>query len=213
MQIAFLDETDHTAANKFTVCGLTSFPIEAVDQVSQSISDARAQSKAFKDTDYLKFASASRPENCSLEVHTGVKRKAIEIASKNDATFFAYAYFNPDKPVNRPERNRLYGFNTLLQGYDAFLRSRNETGVVLCDRLDLSKAKDTGFKDGFDFLRRKFQVGNEFPDGNSKKLSKIIAFAQTAEGLSHLSSVNDILTGGMRYVANGENEVARAKAD
>ncbi|MCA0939338.1 hypothetical protein LCM28_05570 [Salipiger pacificus] len=214
MYIAFLDESDHTTKNKFTVCGMTVFPVDKLEQLSSEISALRDSAK-FGPCDALKFASSSRPDSCSEKTHLELKRSCIDLANHVGAVFFAYAYFNGDDEANNPDRNRIFGFNTLLHRYDAFLSKKESVGIALCDRLEIEKNKKNKkkvvlkYRDGFEYLREKFQLGNDFPDGKRKNLSRILAFGQTADGLSHASSVNDILTGGMRYVANGDKESAR----
>ncbi|WP_144266886.1 hypothetical protein [Salipiger bermudensis] len=74
--------------------------------------------------------------------------------------------------------------------------------------VSISQKKYKIYNDGFSYLREKFQQGNEFQQGFSE-LDRIISFSMSCEGTSHLQSVNDILTGSFRYLANGDNPQAR----
>lgn len=207
LYLAYLDEADHTARNDFTVCGLTAIPMGNAASLSSEIGDLRKASGVFSDTDLLKFATTSRPSKCTPAEHKELKEKVILAARSNGSLFLGYCKFNDAGAPHDADRNRLYGFNTLLGKFDDFLKSKSCQGVVFIDRLDLSK-KGKMYKDGFEYLKEKFQLGNDY-SGSYRSLNNILSFGMSCEGSSHLQSVNDILTGSLRYLANGSNPTAR----
>lgn len=205
--LAYLDEADHTAKNDFTACGLTAIPTGNAGKLSSEIEVLRKASGAFSATDLLKFAVISRPPSCTPSEHRDLKEKVVHAAYRNGAVFFGYCKFNDGSAPHDADRNRLYGFNTLLGKYDKFLKSKSCHGIAFFDRLDLSK-RGKLYKNGFEYLKEKFQLGNDY-SGTYKPLDNILTFGMSCEGSSHLQSVNDILTGSLRYLANGTNPTAR----
>ncbi|MCG3268914.1 DUF3800 domain-containing protein [Yoonia sp. I 8.24] len=208
MYIAFLDEAGHTSKKSFTVCGLTAIKATNAQKLAHDIEKLRRSTSAFADTDLLKFESNSAPKDCKREVHTKIKSDVIDTGVAVDATFMGYAYFNQASFTFDSDRNRLFGFNTLIAQFGKFLEEKSDYGVVIVDRLDLSKKSIIGLKSGFDYLKEKFQKGNEVGD-KWRKHNRIISFSMTCDGCSHLSTLNDILTGSLMYLVNGTNPTAR----
>jgi len=89
------------------------------------------------------------------------------------------------------------------------LQEKDDHGIVIVDRLDLSKKNVLNYKNGFDYLKEKFQKGNCFDGDRWVKHTRILSYSISCEGSSHLSSLNDILTGALMYLANGSNPDAR----
>lgn len=203
MYLAYLDEAGHTDKKNFTVCGLTIVEAEKALSLSNSLQKIRAD-YGFSPTDFLKFSSSSRPNHVSLSSHTEAKKRVMELAGKESVKFLGYAYFNPASYEFKPDRNRLYGFNTLLGNYDRFLREQKSFGVAIVDRIDLGKIAVSGYASGFDYLKEKFQKGNKF-SSDYKNIENIISYSMASEGNSHLSILNDVLTGSLLYLANGSD--------
>ncbi len=208
MYLAYIDEADHTAKNDFTVCGLTAIPVENAAAISDEIQRIREKSGAFTEQDLLKFASTSRPKTCTPASHKALKEEVIEVVQKNGVSFLGYCKFNDAGAIHDADKNRLFGFNTLLGKFDGFLKEKSCHGIVQIDRLDFSKPTRRKYKDGFEYLKEKFRDGNEYPSGY-KPLENILSISMSCEGSSHLQSINDILTGSLRYLANGTNPAAR----
>ena len=61
-------------------------------------------------------------------------------------------------------------------------------------------------------MREKFQIGLTFPDGNEKRLEKVVGLATIADGQSHLASLCDILVGSWRYCVNEPAQDIAGKA-
>ena len=113
--LVYLDEADHTDAKSFTVCGLTAIPISETFALATKIRKLIDSSGAFKLGETLKFNTNSRPRSLSEAQHRSLKNAVLELLPQHRVTFFAYAYFNQISGANfNPERNRIFGFNTLL---------------------------------------------------------------------------------------------------
>lgn len=205
MFLAFLDEADHTSRNNFTVCGLTAVSLDKAADLHQSIERHRNDIPEFGPTNLLKSSNSSRPENLSIEKFTQLKNDIMKAGVEKGAVFMGYVFFN-STPTNQPDRNRTFGFNTLLSNYNKFLEQKNEYGIVIYDRLQFESG---GNDAGYEYIRSKFQVGNEHRGNQFKPLSRILSHSMCCEGASHISALNDIYTGGLRYVANGGNQQAR----
>ena len=213
--LAYLDEAGHTDRKNFTVCGMTIFPLNKISDVCNEVEALRTRF-GFAQEALLKFASTTRPKNVDQESHTDAKKRVIEIAKEFDAVFIGYSYFNEASWNFDADRNRLFGINTLLSSFNKFLEGRKSKGIAIIDRLDLSKkkpkspAKAPSYKDAFGYIREKHQKGNYFEkDETWKELDNILSFCVSCEGASHLSSVNDVLTGSLLYLVNGDKPEVR----
>ena len=101
--------------------------------------------------------------------------------------------------------SRTFRHNTLLGKFDEFLRTdRDECGIALMDRIPVEHP--------YRYLREKFQTGLEFPDGNIRRLERVIGLASTTDGASHLASVADVLIGAFRYCVNEEDREIAGRA-
>jgi hypothetical protein len=90
----------------------------------------------------------------------------------------------------------LFGANTLLGKFNEFLGTdQDKFGLVLFDRIPIDHP--------YPYLREKFQIGMTFSDGRPpSRLERIMGFASTTDGASHLASIADILVGSWRYCVN-----------
>lgn len=210
MYLAFLDEADHTKSKNFTICGLTAVKAESANSLSTDIERLRRDA-GLAPTDTLKAASRNLPEGFSREQHRDLKNALFKTAQKHHVVFLGYAYLNTVSRTFDPDRNRFYGFNTLLGKFDAFLHEKKSMGTVTFDRLDISKSSVLKYKDGFEYLREKFQKGNEFQNNGFSPIKNVLAYSMTCEGASHFSSLNDVLTGSLRYVVNEDKREVRKK--
>jgi hypothetical protein len=87
-----------------------------------------------------------------------------------------------------------FGVNTLLVKFNQFLGQGKDVGIAVMDRIPV--------KDQFKYLKDKFQLGVEFPDGGTQRLENIVGYATTCDGASHLASMADILLGSFRHCVN-----------
>jgi hypothetical protein len=97
----------------------------------------------------------------------------------------------------------LFGANTILGKYNEYLTEKNNIGIALFDRMPVGNA--------YQYLKDKFQVGLELQNGGTRKLEKVIGFASTCDGASHLASLTDILVGSFRHCVNElDRDIANA---
>lgn len=210
MYLAFLDEAGHTSPKGFTVCGLTAIKAEKAAELSQSIDIYRRTELKIEPDVLLKSAAQHRVEGTSAQDHVDVKKRIISLGASQDIVFMGYAYFNQAAYTFDPDRNRLFGFNVLTSRFGKFLKQKNSHGSVTVDRVDLRKKSDQGYKNSFEYLQEKFQKGNwHKKDEKWIPHDRILSFATSCEGTSHFSSLNDILTGSLLYLVNGNNPAAR----
>ncbi|MEP3297932.1 MAG: hypothetical protein ABJO27_15920 [Pseudoruegeria sp.] len=194
MYLAYFDEANHDAKNKFTICGLTIFKTEKLKLISDEIANLREE-YSFTYSHSLKSSTSTRPSHLSTQQHAEMKNRVHEIATKNGAVFVGYCKFNEDHSSNKANRNVKFGLNTLLKKYNLYLEEANSYGTVLIDRLEYRKS--------YEVLKQKFLRGNEFPRKEKwEPLPNIVSYGMTCNGASHLASVNDIITGSLRYVSN-----------
>jgi hypothetical protein len=99
----------------------------------------------------------------------------------------------------------LWGANTVLGKFNAFLDQRTTYGYAILDRLPVEHP--------YRYLKEKFQLGMTFLDGRSSmRLRRILGFAQAVDGSSHMCSVADIMLGAFRYCVNDPENPDAAKA-
>lgn len=210
MYLAFMDEAGHTSPKGFTVCGLTAVKADKAAALSQSIDTYRRTELQIDEDMLLKSASQHRVQGSSTRDHVEVKKRIISLGASQDIVFMGYAYFNQAAYTFDSDRNRLFGFNVLLARFSSFLSQTKQYGTVTVDRLNLNKKSDQNYKDSFEYLRKKFQKGNwHKKDKKWIPHDRILSFATSCEGTSHFSSLNDILTGSLLYLVNGNNPSAR----
>lgn len=209
MYLAFLDEADHTSRKNFTVCGLTAVKIDNAPKLCADIESLRSSTGKLEQTDFLKFVTG-KSSKLSPDEHLKIKKSVMEKAKHRDVVFWGYAHFSGGPATFDADRDRIFGFNALIYKFNSFLKKKRDFGTVTIDRLDISKKSKLDLKNGFDYIREKFQKGNYYK--NDKlwlEHDRVLSFAQACEGSSHLCSVNDILTGSLMYMVNGQDPAVR----
>jgi hypothetical protein len=98
----------------------------------------------------------------------------------------------------------LWGANTVLGKFDAFLGENSTYGYAILDRLPVEHS--------YRYIKEKFQRGMTFPDRSPIRLSRILGFAQEVNGSSHMCSVADIMLGAFRYCVNEPGNPDAGKA-
>jgi hypothetical protein len=196
MYVMLGDEADFEQARgqKFFVYGAIFIPPDGIKPISDGIEAARVAAK-YDATDSLKFAVKTCPEKVTKETFRDLKAKVIDLAIQHGVTFCAYAILHA-LASNQAHRELVtFGANTLLGRFDEFLSTDKDTfGFVIFDKIPIPHH--------YTYLREKFQVGLTFPDGNVKRLEKVVGLATIADGQSHLASLCDILVGSWRYCVN-----------
>lgn len=191
------DEADaeQSRGQKFFVYGAIFVPHESTKPLSDGVEAARKAAK-FEATDSLKFADKTRPAKISKETFRDVKAKVMDLAAQHGVVFCAYAILHAIA-ANQGHKNLvLWGANTLVGKFNEFMGTDQDTfGLVLFDRIPIDHP--------YQYLREKFQTGMTFSDGRlTSRLERIIGFASTTDGASHLASIADIFVGSWRYCVN-----------
>lgn len=196
--IAYADEANQETKNAFTVCGLTAIESSDLVQIHTGITRLRSEA-SFEPSMRLKSDTNTRPAHIDFAQHRDLKNSVLEIASENNCVFFAYCKFNEKSRPVKADQNVQFGMNTLLKNFNRFLIEEEAFGIVQFDRFN--------WKNPYEYLREKHQQGNHYPSKQEwETLSNILSYGFTADGCSNFASVNDILTGSIRYLANNQPE-------
>lgn len=150
----------------------------------------------FAPTDVLKFDTNSRPEHVSREDHKSAKNDVITACHDAGVKFIAYMIHHN---IARPQHKGEYALNSVLMAFNGlFLAEQDSYGIVVIDRLPDEAA-------GYALLKREFQEGLVIGDsGYAVTLDRVVMYATTCNGASHISSAVDIVLGGLRWVVNSQ---------
>jgi hypothetical protein len=206
MYLMFGDEADHqqTRGKKFFVYGAIFVPTNSVKTLHFDIELARVQAGLGR-TDSLKAASSTRPKSMSPQEHRDLKNIVTTKAREVGNVKFCAQVVLHDLASNQSHDDLvLRGANTILGKFNEFLRENKTYGYAILDRLPVENP--------YPYLREKFQVGMTFPDNSSKRLDRILGFAQAVDGSSHMCSVVDVLLGAFRYCVNEPDNEEAGKA-
>jgi hypothetical protein len=203
MFLMFGDEADaeQSRGQKFFVYGAVFIPTNNIVALHTELEKAR-KSAGFADTDSLKSASRSRPKHVSAETHRDLKSRVMKVAHEvGNVKFCAQVTLHELARNQKHDDLVLFGANTVLGKFNAFLSESKSFGYTLLDRVPVENP--------YRYLKEKFQVGLTFSDGKAKRLDRILGIAHTVDGSSHMCSVADVLLGAFRYCVNEpENEEA-----
>ncbi|WP_143266232.1 MULTISPECIES: DUF3800 domain-containing protein [Amycolatopsis] len=199
MYTLITDETNtqESKNSEFFIYGGLVFSPEQMGIISSDIQAIR-DTYGFAPEDKLKFDTNSRPANVDRSSYTAAKKQVIQSCLNAGVVFIAYMILH--KIAKDPKTIGEYALNSVLVRFDGvFLREKSDIGVVIVDRLpDQARA--------YDMLRRKFQTGLEIASNGSKiELDRVLLYATTCDGASHLSSAVDIVLGSLRWVVNHSN--------
>lgn len=191
------DETNVTPTQtaEFFIYGGLVLSNEQMPKVSKAIADIR-KNYGFQATDKLKFDTNSRPSYVSADDHREAKNAVIEACHTESVQFIVQMiHHNIAKTENLAE----YSLNTVLNSFnERFLWDHKDYGVVVIDRLPDGQA--------YSMLKDKFQSGLNFPSGYQLPLDRVLMYATTCDGASHVSSAVDIVLGAFRWVVNSQGK-------
>lgn len=191
------DETnvEKSKDSKFFIYGGLIFSQAQLADVSRSIEEIRGE-YGFQDFDQLKFDTNCRPKHISIEGYKNAKNAVIEACAKFNVKLVVYIVHHS---IANKEKRTEFAINSVLKPFgERFLVDNDDVGVVIIDRVpDESGA--------YSVLKSRFQAGLEMPDGPARKLSRILMYATTCDGASHVSSAVDIVLGAFRFVVNSES--------
>jgi hypothetical protein len=199
MFLMFGDEADaeQGRGQKFFVYGAIFVASNSAKQLHSEI-DLLRDDYGFRPSDSLKFADSTKPKKMRRDQFRDVKKKIIQLAKAHDVKFCAYIASHALARNQTHDQRVLWGANTLLGRFNEFLATdQDDYGIALFDRPPV--------KHEYRYLKEKFQTGLTLRDSNRRRLERIIAFASTTDGASHLASVADVLIGSFRYCVNEED--------
>jgi hypothetical protein len=201
MYLMFGDEADadQGRGQKFFVYGAAFINSLSAEDLHDGIQRLR-EKFGYAARDSLKFSGC--PKGITLDQHRDIKREVIKLARNNDVVFCGYAISHAIAKGQTHDNLVLFGANTVLGKYNEFLSEKNDIGAALVDRMPVGNP--------YQYLKDKFQVGLELP-GGTRTLEKVIGFASTCDGASHLASMTDILVGSFRHCVNEpDKDIANA---
>jgi hypothetical protein len=206
MYLMFGDEADkdHTAGKKYFVYGAIFVPTNSIASLHAEIEKAR-KAAGYADTDSLKSSSNSRPKSVTTEKHRELKNTVMKIGREIGNIKFCAQVTLHELARNQQHDDRvLWGANTILGKFNAFLKDEKAFGYAVMDRIPV--------KTPYEYLKEKFQVGMIFSDKRTARLDRILGFAHAADGTSHLCSIADIMLGSFRYCVNEPDNEEAGKA-
>ena len=150
--------------------------------------------RGFEPEDKLKFDTNSRPKGMPPATYTAAKNAVVRSCLRVGVKFIAYMILH--KIVNEKFKGE-FALNSVLVAFgNKFLVENNDYGMVIIDRLPETAQ-------AYGMLKRKFQVGLQIAStGGTIKVPRVLMYATTCDGASHLSSAVDIVLGSLRYVVN-----------
>jgi hypothetical protein len=195
MRFLFLDETNLVASQGdfFIYGGLVITP-EQMPVLHDAVSQIRATFK-FQPTDSLKFHTRSRPDHLSIADWTLAKSQVIAAAEAAGVRLLSYVVLHDIAKQQTQETLLEWALNAIVSHFDLkYLAEHSDRGAVCLDRLDE--------KFSYAYFQDKFSNGVTLHDGRTVLLSRIVYYSTTCDGASHLSSIVDIVLGGLRYCVN-----------
>lgn len=150
--------------------------------------------RGFKPEDKLKFDTNSRSKGMQPATYTAAKNDVVRSCLEAGVKFIAYMILH--KIVNEQFKGEFALNSTLVAFGNRFLTENRDYGIVVIDRLPETAQ-------AYGMLKRKFQVGLTIAStGGTIKVPRVLMYATTCDGASHLSSAVDIVLGSLRYVVN-----------
>jgi hypothetical protein len=195
MRFLFLDETNLQASQgEFFIYGGLVMTPEQMPTLHASVSQIREKYR-FEPRHSLKFHTRSRPDHLSIEEWTAAKAEVVTSAEAAGARLLSYVVLHDLAKQQNQETLLKWALNALIGHFDLrYLAEHNDWGSVCLDRLDE--------RFSYAYFQDKFANGVTLQDGRTVQLNRIIYYSATCDGASHLSSVVDIVLGGLRYCVN-----------
>jgi hypothetical protein len=193
-------------AVRFFVYGAIFVPADNMPPLHTQVERARIGA-GLANTDSLKFASKTRPNNMTFEQHRDLKKKVMSLSRNvGDVTFCAQVTLHDLARNKNHDDLVLWGANTVLSKFNQFLRERKSFGYALLDKIPV--------KYPYRYLKEKFQVGLTFPKQSKPpmRLGRILGFGHAVDGSSHMCSVADVMLGAFRYCVNEPENKEAGKA-
>lgn len=193
LYLMYADEADQDLSKEFLVYAAVFFPSESIGKLHTAISNLRAE-HGFRAEHPLKFSPGNIPNVVSREKHAELKTKVLELAAEEGCKCCCYVAPSSIAKAKPLETRLKWAVNTLCLKFDEFLaEQRVDAGIVKLDHTtDYSQEA---------YVKEIFQEGLDF-NGKRRLLSRVAAIDTTQNGLSHMSSITDIVVGSFRFAIN-----------
>lgn len=189
----YADEADQDGSKEFLVYAAVFFPAQNIGKIHNRVSELRAE-YGFAPEHPLKFSPGSIPQSISRDQHAELKSKVLQAAGELNCKTCCNIVPSSIARKRDLETKLKWGVNTLCQKFDEFLIEKDiDAGLIKLDRT-------TDYRQEA-YIKDVFQNGLEF-NGTRRKLSRIAAIDTTQDGLSHMSSITDIVVGSYRFAVN-----------
>jgi hypothetical protein len=199
------DETNVQASKDgdFFIYGGLIFSADQMTRVTSDIELIRAK-RGFEPGDKLKFDTNSRPKEMPPATYTAAKNDVVRSCLDAGVKFIAYMILH--KIVDKRFKGE-FALNSVLVAFgNKFLVEKRDYGIVVMDRLPESTQ-------AYDMLKRKFQEGLRIAStGGTIAVPRVLLYATTCDGASHLSSAVDIVLGSLRWVVNNRKNPKQSPA-
>lgn len=191
--ICLADETNRSHADheKFFINGAVIAPVEKLELVHDTVTRIRERN-GFQPRMHLKWATSSRPTRISQEQFFKAKAEVLRAFPDLGLLFFSNLTLHRIAKYQPPATLVRWGYNTIIKSFEVFLSEKDDTGILMIDRLP------TGGEN--DYLNEVF-ARRTGPEGNfSLKRTHLLGI--TCSGASHLSTVLDIVLGAFAFSVN-----------
>ncbi len=192
--LLYSDETnkEQSKTSKFFIYGVIFMPLERLFELHTMVNQVRKE-YGFKRKDVFKFDTNSKPKYITSEIHRLAKDAVLIGSATLGLKFVANVVLHEIARRKSTDETIRWGANTILRAFQQFLNEKDALGICVVDRLP--------FKGYYNYLKDKFQDGLSYPT-ESRPLGRIIMFASSCQGASHVGSVTDIILGAFRFCVN-----------
>lgn len=197
MYILLLDETnaEHTEINNFFIYGGTFFPLEIAPVLHKQIIKIREEA-GYSPKNIFKFETHSRPSTVSVPAFNQAKDNLINFCIDKQVLFIVYIVHHKIAQRHSLQKKIEWASNEIINEFDIFLRTQNDYGIVMFDRLP--------FKGEFQHIANLFNIGITTATSNVMPHipTNIVGYSISTAGASHFNSATDIILGAFRYCVN-----------
>lgn len=179
--------------SKFFISGGIFFPEEKRDVLHCRVKQIR-RDFGFKAGDSFKFNTHSRTQVSAAD-RRAAKNEVLQLCLELPIYFVASVRLHELARKLNHKQLVTWGADSVLMNFNGFLRRSGCKGTANFDKLP--------FEGSGAYLEKRFGDGLVFNDGATVDLSeRLVEFAETRDGWSHINSVADIVLGAFRYCVN-----------
>ena len=192
--VLLVDESNNepTSTIEFFVLGGLAIEVDKLWQLDREILRIRSES-GFEPGDLLKFQKQSRPEQVDVESWNAAKGQVLDAASDVGSLLFVCLIHH--KIATDREKRVRWQFDHVVRAFHQILVTLKRPGIVIADRL-------TGYVNEHELMRDRFGQGLRWESGYQENLDRIMLYASSSAGASHVASATDIAIGTFAYCVN-----------